>query len=387
MDNMNTVHRAYKYRFYPTPEQAEQLARTFGHARYVYNHFLRVRTDAWYEKQKRVGFNDTCNLLTALKQEPDTAWLKEVSSVCLQQSLRDLDTAFKNFFQGRADYPTFKKKMARQSVRYTTSGFSWRDGQITLAKQKQPLDIRWSRHFSGTPFQVTVSKDTAKRYFVSILVEEQVQPLLVNQQEIGIDLGLTHAAITSDGHKFSNQKYLWRSEKKLARAQRALSRKQKGSANRAKAKQKVARIHAKIADQRRDHAHKLTTQLICENQVIAAESLRVKHMVKNPTLAKAINDVGWHQITSMLAYKADWYGRTFVQIDQWYPSSKRCHTCGYMAESMPLSVRQWQCDECGAIHDRDINAARNILKAGKAILAGADKLREHGKTTVGHTGG
>lgn len=384
---MNTVQRAYKYRVYPTLEQAEQLARTFGCARYVYNHFLKVRTDAWYERQERVGYNDTAKLLTSLKKAPDTLWLQEVSNVCLQQSLRNLDTAFKNFFQGRARYPTFKKKHARQSVRYTTSGFSYRDGQIKLAKHKEPLNIRWSRRFTGTPSSVTVSKDSADRYHIAILVEEDVEALPFSRQESGIDLGLTHAVITSGGQKVNNHQYLKQSEKQLARAQRRLSRKKKGSANRAKAKLKVARLHARIADQRQDFAHKLTTQLIHENQVVAAESLQVKNLVKNRSLAKAISNVGWYQITSMLAYKAQWYGRDFVQIDRFYPSSRRCHVCGHISDAMPLSVRHWDCPACGTHHDRDINAAKNILKAGKAILAGADKLREHEKTTVGRTGG
>lgn len=384
---MNTIHRAYKYRFYPTPEQAEQLAHTFGCARFVYNHFLQHRTDAWYERRERVGFNDTCKLLTNLKREPDTLWLQEVSNVCLQQSLRNLDTAFKNFFQGRAKYPTFKKKNARQSARYTTSGFSYRDGQIKLAKHKQPLNIRWSRRFTGTPSSVTVSKDSADRYHISILIEESVAALPFINREAGIDLGLTHAVITSHGEKVNNRRYFQQSEQKLARAQRRLSRKQKGSANRAKAKLRVARIHARIADQRNDFAHKLSTRLIHENQVVAMESLQVKNMLKNRSLAKAISNVGWHQLTTMLAYKAEWYGRSFVQIDKWYPSSKRCHVCGHISDAMPLSVRFWDCPACGTQHDRDINAANNILKAGKAILAGADKLREHqSTTTAGHAG-
>lgn len=385
---MNTVQRAYKYRFYPTPEQAEHLARTFGSTRFVYNHFLKVRIDAWYERQQRVGYNDTAKQLTELKKQPETLWLQEVSNVCLQQSLRNLDAAFKNFFQGRAKYPAFKKKHARQSVRYTTSGFSYRDGQINLAKHKEPLNIRWSRRFTGTPSSVTVSKDSADRYHISILVEEEVATLPFSKQEVGIDLGLTHVVIASNGRKVNNHQYLKQSEKQLARAQCRLSRKKKGSANRAKAKLKVARIHARIADQRRDFAHKLTTQLIHENQVVAAESLQVKNMLKNRSLAKAISNVGWHQITTMLAYKAQWYGRDFVQIDKWYPSSKRCFHCGHIADTMPLNVRTWDCPACGTRRiDRDVNAARNILQAGKAILAGADKLREHEKTTVGLTGG
>ncbi len=302
----------------------------------------------------------------------------------LQQSLSNLDTAFKNFFQGRAKYPTFKKRGSKQSARYTTSGFRWKDEKIWLAKMESPLNIRWSRPFNGTPSSVTVSKDPAGRYFISILVEESINPLPVNTRMVGIDLGLKDAAILSDGTKIPNPTFLRNAEPKLVRAQRNLSRKQKGSKNRAKAKTKVARIHAKIADQRRDWQHKLTTQIVHENQVISVESLKIKNMVKNHCLAKSISDVGWGEMVRQLEYKSKGYGRTFVQIDQWYPSSKRCSECGYILNTLSLDTREWNCPECGANHDRDINAATNILSAGLAILAGADQLRMHEKTTAGH---
>lgn len=385
---MTTVFRAYRYRFTPTSEQVDQLSRTFGCVRYVYNHFLRERTDAWFERQERMGYSATAKSLTALKKQPETAFLAEVSNVCLQQSLRHLDRAFANFFKGQARYPSFKKKQRKQSATYMANGFRWRDGQLWLAKQKNPLNIRWSRRFSGEPSSITVSLDTAGRYHVSFLVEEKQAALPVTPKMVGLDLGLTHRVITSDGNKIPNPRFIRQTERKLARAQRALSRKQRGSNNRAKARLKVARLHAKRADQRRDATHKLTTQLIHENQVIAAESLQVKNLLQNRSLSKAISDVGWHQITLQLAYKAEWYGRDFVQIDKWYPSSKRCFHCGHIAESMPLTVRAWDCPSCGTQGiDRDVNAARNILQAGKAILVGADKLRHHEQTTVGHTGG
>lgn len=381
---MNTVHRAYRYRFYPTQEQERQLAHTFGCVRYVYNHFLKARTDAWYEKQERIGYNGTAKILTDLKQQTETIWLQDVSNVCLQQSLLNLDTAFKNFFQGRAKYPAFKKKHSNQSARYTTSGFTFRDGKIKLAKHSQPLNIKWSRQFNGKPTSCTVSKDAANRYHISILVEEEIKAMPFVKKEVGIDLGLTHAVITSDGLKINNQKYYRTQEKRLAKAQRRLSKKKKGSNNRAKARLRVAKIHAKISDQRKDFAHKLTTKLVNENQVIAAESLQVKNLVKNRNLSKSIQDVGWQQITSMLEYKANWYGRSFVQIDKFYPSSKRCHVCGHISEKMPLSVRIWDCPSCSNQNDRDVNAAKNILKAGKTILAGGDLLRVHVRDTGGH---
>ena len=254
---MTTVLRAYRYRFTPTPEQADQLARTFGCVRYVYNHFLRERTDAWFERQERMGYNATAKALTVLKKQPDTAFLAEVSNVCLQQSLRHLDRAFANFFKGQARYPTFKKKRRKQSATYMANGFRWRDGQLWLAKQKDPLAIRWSRRFTGQPSSITVSLDTAGRYHVSFLVEEEQAALPVTPKMVGLDLGLTHRVITSDGNKIPNPRFIRQTERKLARAQRALSRKQRGSNNRAKARLKVARLHAKRADQRRDATHKL----------------------------------------------------------------------------------------------------------------------------------
>lgn len=383
---MNTVQRAYQYRFYPTPEQEQALASYFGCARFVYNHFLRVRTDSFFKEHKRVGFADTCRLLTVLKQQPDTLWLRHVSNVVLQQALHNLEAAFKNFFQGRAHYPTFKKKRQRPSIRYPTSGLRWKGGEIWLAKMEAPLDIRWSRTFTGEPSNVTVSKDTAGRYFISILVEEDVTPLPVINRMAGMDLGLKDAVVLSTGEKIPNPTYLRKAEKQLARAQRQLSKKQKGSKNREKARLKVARRHAKVADCRSDFTHKLTTRLIRENQVLAGESLAIKNLVKNHCLAKAIHDVGWGELLRQLDYKAQWYGRTFVQIDRFYPSSKRCYPCGYIRESLDLSERFWICPACNAHLDRDVNAAQNALEVGLAMLADADKLRLHDTPTEGHSG-
>ena len=382
---MNTIKKAYKYRFYPNNEQREQLEKTFGCTRFVYNHFLKIRTHEWFENQKRVGYNETAGLLVSLKKEKDFEWLKEVPSVCLQQALQNLDNAFKNFFQKRAKYPTFKKKKGTQSARYTTSGFTYKNGVIKLAKHSKSLDIKWSRKFNGKPSSVTVSKDSSGRYHISILVEEKIKFKDVIKNEIGLDLGLSHAVITSEGEKINNQRFFKNDEKKLAKAQKILSRKQKGSNNRKKARLKVAKIHARISDKRMDYAHKLTTKIVNENQVIAVESLQIKNLIRNRKLSKAISDVGWHQIIRMLEYKSAWYGRSFVQIDKFYPSSKRCSGCGYLSAKMPLSIRSWECPECLVNHDRDINAAKNILKAGKAILSGAEILRVHEKATVGYT--
>ncbi|WP_206921894.1 IS200/IS605 family element RNA-guided endonuclease TnpB [Alicyclobacillus suci] len=367
--------RAYRYRFYPTEEQKQILAKTFGCVRYVYNWGLRLRTDAYYNDSKRLYYKDLSAQLTALKRQKETVWLNEISSVPLQQELRHLDRAFINFFEGRGEYPTFHKKRGKQSATYAASAFKWNGERLTLAKMSEPLNIRWSRDFVGTPSTVTVSKDSTGRYFVSILVEEEIEQKEPVNTQVGIDLGLTDAVIVSTGQKFGNPRFFRKDEKRLAKAQRQLARKQKGSNNRAKARLKAARIHAKIADRRLDFLHKLSTRLINENQVIAVERLQVKNMIRNHHLAKSIADVGWGELIRQLEYKADWYGRTLVKIDKFYPSSKRCFDCGHIMPNMPLHIRNWTCPECGEHHDRDVNAAQNILAAGQAVLACGEAVR------------
>lgn len=370
------IKRAYRFRFYPTPEQELILARTFGCARFAYNHMLRLRTDAWFQRQERVGYHETSAALTKLKREPEFAWLNEVSSVPVQQALRHLQTAFANFFAKRARYPSFKRKDGPQSAEYTTSAFKWDGGVLKLAKMDAPLTVRWSRSLpkGATPTTVTVSRDTAGRYFVSMLCDDTVSAKRKTKGRVGVDLGLTHFATLSTGEKIAAPNTFRRNEAKLAKLQRRLAKKTKGSARRAKAKLKVARLHAKIADSRRDFLHKLSTRLINENQVIAVESLSVSNMQKNRCLAKSISDASWSEFVRQLEYKAYWYGRTLVGIDRWYPSSKRCSDCGYTVAKLPLSVREWTCPECGSIHDRDINAARNVLAAGLAVSAHGESV-------------
>ena len=362
------IKRAYRFRFNPTTEQAEQLARTFGCVRFIYNHMLRLRTDAWFERQERIGYHETSAALTKLKKDPEFVWLNEVSSVPVQQALRHLQTAFGNFFTKRAKYPTFKRKDGPQSAEYTTSAFKWDGKALKLAKMTAPLAIRFSRTIprAAKVTTVTVSKDAAGRYFVSMLCDDTVQPKAEVEGKVGIDLGLTHFAILSTGEKIAAPNTFRKHEAKLAKLQRRLAKKQKGSANRKKARLKVAKLHAKIADSRKDFLHKLSTRLINENQAIAIETLAVSNMQKNHCLAKSISDAGWAEFVRQLEYKSLWYGRELVGIDRWYPSSKRCFDCGHTVKKMPLNVREWTCPECGTIHDRDINAARNVLAAGLA---------------------
>ena len=367
------MRRAFKYRFYPTDAQAAELSRTFGCVRKVYNLALVARTEAWTLRQEHVTYNATSAMLTEWKRTEKLAYLSDVSCVPLQQALRHLQTAFTNFFAKRARYPRFKsRKKSRKSAEYTTSAFRFRDGRLTLAKMAQPLDIVWSRPLpqGARPSTVTVSQDAAGRWFVSLLVEDPgVTPLPAMDTAVGMDAGLEHLLTLSTGEKIANPRHERRDRARLAKAQRELSRKARGDgANRAKARRKVARVHARIADRRRDTLHKLTTRLVRDNQTIVIEDLTVRNLLKNGTLARAISDAAWSELRSMLEYKARWYGRHVIAVDRWLPSSKLCSNCGNVQDKMPLGVRTWTCG-CGITHDRDVNAARNILAAGLAASA------------------
>jgi len=292
------AQKAFKYRFFPTDGQAAQLARTFGCARYVYNQALEYRSKSWQQEKKSVGYRETASKLNEWKKDPEKAFLSEVSSVVLQQSLRNLDTAFTNFFEKRAHYPKFKSRCDRQSARYATNAFTYRDGRITLARQAEPLNISWSRPLPDDAkiINLTISRDTSGRYFVSILVETDLMPLKKAKAEAGIDVGIKTPATTSDGEKLENPRPLLRREKRLRMLQRSLSRKVKESNNRKKARLKVAKLHARISDTRRDTLQKFTTKIIRENQAIFVEGLNVAGMVQNHNLAKHIADAAFGEI-------------------------------------------------------------------------------------------
>jgi putative transposase len=383
---MPSVKRAYRYRCYPTPAQAAELTRTFGCIRLVYNRALEARTSAWYQEQRRVSYVQTSAMLTAWKQTEELAFLNEVSSVPLQQALRHLQAAFVAFWEGRARYPRYKvKRRHRDAAEYTRSAFAFRDGRLTLAKLPGALDLRWSRPLppGAEPSTVTVSRDPAGRWFVSLLVTETTTPLPPSSSQVGVDAGLTALVTLSTGEKVANPRHERTDRVRLARAQRALARKQRGSANRAKARVKVARVYVRIADRRRDHLHKLTTRLVRDNQAIAIEDLGVRGMTANHTLARAISDAAWAELRRMLEYKCAWYGRDLRMVDRWFPSSKTCSACGHQAGSLPLSTREWTCQVCGTWHDRDHNAAKNILAAGLAVAAcgaGVRPQRESSRT-------
>jgi putative transposase len=372
------TQRAYRYRFYPTKEQEQLLRRTLGCVRLVYNKALHTRTEAWYERQERVDYKQTSGMLTEWKKQEDLQFLNEVSCVPLQQGLRHLQKAFANFWAGRAKYPNFKKKRSGGSAELTRSAFKLKDGQVWLAKCAEPLPIRWSRTLpvGCEPSTITVRLDASGRWFVSMKVEDHtVKSLPQIDKAVGIDAGVTSLIATSDGVKIANPKHFKRLRHKLRQAQKKLSRRVKGSNNREKARREVARIQAAIADSRKDFLHKLTTRVVRENQTIAVEDLAVRNMLKNHRLAQAIADASWSELVRQLEYKCQWYGRTLVKIDRWFPSSKRCGKCGHVIEKLPLNVREWDCPECGTHHDRDINAAKNILAAGLAVIVCGANIR------------
>ena len=381
----SAVKRAFKYRFYPTDAQAAELSRTFGCVRLVYNRALAERTTAWFTEQRRINYDQASAALTEWKKDPDLSFLNEVSSVPLQQGLRHLQTAFRNFFDKRTRYPRFKsRKKSRAAAEYSRSGFQYRNGQLRLAKMSDPLDIVWSRPLpeGAVPSTVTVSKDSAGRWHVSILCQDVIDHHAHIDQVVGVDAGITSLVTLSTGQKVTNPCHERRDRAKPAKAQRELSRKVQGSANRDKARKKVARVHARVTDRRKDFLHKLTTGLVRENQVVVIEDLSVRNLVKNSKLARAISDAAWTELRTMLEYKASWYGRELVVIDQFFPSSTLCSTCGKLQEKLPLNVRTWRCG-CGAIHDRDVNAAINIRAAGLAVSAwgaGVRPQRESSRT-------
>ncbi|WP_329083291.1 RNA-guided endonuclease InsQ/TnpB family protein [Streptosporangium sp. NBC_01469] len=364
----------YNYRVYPDGDQRAALARAFGCARVVFNDGLRMRADARAANLPYISDGDLSKrIITQAKQTPQRAWLGEVSAVILQQALADLNTAYRTFFaslagkrKGRKVGPPWfrSRKDSRQAIRFTKNArFTVTEsGRLRLPKIGD-VPVRWSRSLPSDPSSVTVIKDSAGRYFASFVVETSDEPLPETSPEIGIDLGLTHFAVMSDGEKVDNPRILRRAAKKLRRAQKALSRTQKGSANRGKAKLKVAKAYAKVTDTRRDWAHKLSTTLIRDNQAVYVEDLAVSALARTK-LAKSVHDAGWSQFVAMLEYKAVRYGRHFAKINRWFPSSKLCSACGTIATSMPLTIRSWTCG-CGATHDRDINAAINILAAGQ----------------------
>ena len=369
--------KAFKYRIYPTQEQRVLLAKSFGSCRFFYNYALNLTSQTYKETGKGLSRNDIINLLPNLKKEYE--WLKEPPSQALQQVALNLSSAFLNFFEGRAKYPRFKKKQNRQSIRLP-QGCNLEKDYLKLPKIGKVF-CKVSRQPIGELKSVTVSQTPSGQYYASCLFDDGTEKPEVSSdgKAIGIDLGISDFAITSDGSKHGSPKYYRKYEQKLAKKQKELSRKHppyippfhggKEGGNRRKARIKVAKVHEKITRCREDFLHKLSRNLVDENQVIAVENLAVRNMVKNPKLAKSINDAGWGQFLTMLKYKSEWEGKTYIEVDRFFPSSKTCNHCLHQVDSLPLEIRNWKCPSCGTEHDRDINAAKNIRDEGLRILA------------------
>ncbi len=368
------VQLRYSYRLDPSPAQRTALARAFGCARVVFNDALAARKAALEAGEPYIPDAELSARLTVGKKTPELAWLAEVSSVVLQQALADLNAAYRNYFGSlsgkrkgpRAGPPRFRsRKDSRQSVRFTAnSRFQVLDsGKLRLPKVGD-VTVRWSRPLPSAPSSVTVIRDAAGRFFASFVVEVAPEPRPDTGRECGIDLGLGHFAVLDDGTKIAAPRFLRRAEKKLKRAQRAMSHKQKGSGNREKARAKLARANARVADARRDFHHKLSTKIIRENQAVTVENLSVSGLGRT-RLAKSVHEAGWAAFVNMLEYKAELYGREFRKTGRFEPTSQVCSACGVKDGPKPLHVRMWTCAACGAVHDRDVNAARNILALGR----------------------
>ena len=365
----------HTYRLYPTDAQAKQLAQTFGCVRYVYNWALNLRS-VGFKNGEKIGYPQTSAALTKLKSQPDTAWLNEVSSVPLQQSLRDLQTAYKNFFEKRTGYPSFKLKGGAQSAGYTKSGFRFEAETKTLTLAKiGNIKVRWSRKEILEPSSVRIMRDASGRYFASFVVEVAKIALPTTGETVGIDFGLNRLATLSTGERVANPKHSYRYAKRMATLQRRLARKTKGSNRRKKAVQCVAKLHAKIADTRKDAAHKFSTSMVQRFDAIYIEDLHLRGMVKNHNLARSVSDAGIGMITQMLVSKAERYGRTLVKIDRWFPSSKMCSCCGHINNAVVIGVKDWTCPACGVHHDRDDNAATNIKAVGHTVSAHGGTVR------------
>ena len=371
-----SVRSAFRCRAYPDEAQQVMLARTFGCVRVVWNRTLAARHARWHAEGHGTSYAETDRALTAMKKDPGLAFLGEVSSVPLQQALRHQHKAFAAFFARRARYPRFKSRRGRQCAHYTRSAFSMRGGELRLAKTGSPLRFVWT--WPGVdlttldPAMVIICREPDGRWYVTFTVDAAApEPLPPAGRAVGVDLGVKDFAVTAGGERITNPRHLDRRARNLARYQRRLARCRKGSANRAKAAAKVARAHRKVRNARRDFLHRASTRLVRSADTIVIEDLNVAGMVRNRRLARAISDCGWGEFRRQLEYKCQRAGRELVVLDRWYPSSKTCSACGHLLAELSLSTRQWRCPSCGARHDRDLNAAKNILAAGLAVARGS----------------
>jgi putative transposase len=366
-----TVTKTYKFRIYPNKDQAVLMAKHFGSTRFCWNHFLAQRKESYLEEKKSLNYHDNAKALTLLKKSADFEWLKEVNSQSLQASLKDLDTAYGRFFKKQAMFPKFKARQKSVDSFRCPQGVEIRDGKLSIPKFREGVKIKIHREMAGRILFATVSRTSTDKYFAAITCETEHVVLPATDKAVGIDLGIKDLAICSDGKVFSNPRTTNKHAKKLAYEQRQLSKKQKGSGKRFKQRKRVAAAHETIKNVRADNIHKLTHSIIRKCQVVVTEDLNVKGMIKNHCLSKAIADASWSELTRQLEYKAQWNERDFVKIDRWFPSSKTCNVCNFINQNLSLRDRQWTCPQCETVLDRDLNAAKNILKQGLKILSGS----------------
>lgn len=370
------IHKAYKFRLYPTPDQEEFLCRSFGASRWVYNYFLNYRDNKFKNEGLRVSYFDMKKMFPLLKKQEETSWLKEINSQSLQCALLNLDSAYIKFFKGQAKFPKFKSKNGKQSFEIPQN---WKinGNTVKIPKLKTPLKFIKHRPIEGKICSITISKTKTGKYFISFCCELENNYKQTTGSEVGIDLGIKDLIVCSDGAKYANHKFYKKNLKKLKTLQRHLSRKRKGSKRRQKAKLKIARLYEKITNSREDLCHKISNDLTNKYSLICLESLNVKGMMKNNNLAQAIGDCSWFSLVNKIEYKAQWKGVKVVKIDQFYPSSKTCSVCNWKKNDLTLKDREWTCPKCGTHHDRDLNAAKNILAWGRRFTALSDGTSDY----------
>jgi len=364
---MLLMHKTFKYRIYPTEDQKKFLDQQFGGARFVYNHFLARKKDIYDKNKKYIDYHDDCLFLTKLKNKKEFQWLKTINSQILQTSLKNLDSAYLNFFNGNSNIPKFHSKKTNEYIKIP-QGFYIKEQKLQIPKLKSKIKINFHRPIPEKQIYLLINKSSSGKYFALFACEINIDPLQVSPNSVGIDLGIKSLIIESNGNVVENPKYLKHLEPKLIFKQKQLSKKRKGSNKRNKARVKLVLVHEQIANKRKNLLHKISKRLVNENQVIIAENLAVKNMMKNHCLAKAISDVGWAELVRQIKYKANWYGRTFYQIDRWFPSSKTCNNCQFVVDKLPLNIRSWICPNCKTKLDRDLNAAKNIRDKGLSNL-------------------
>jgi len=366
---MKLIHKTYKLRLSPNKEQAELMANHFGAIRFVWNYFLAERKQSYLESKKSLNYYDNAQTLVALKKTDELSWLKEVNSQSLQASLKDLDTAYGRFFKKQAMFPKFKKKGACTDSFRCPQKVKIVEGKLSIPKFSL-IEINIHREIEGKILFATISKASSGKYFVAITCEVEHEQLPETGKTVGLDLGIKTLVVCSDGTEFKNIRTTKKHEKELSYQQKMLSKKKKGSSNRFKQKKQVALVHEKTRNTRVDHIHKITKSIVEEYDFIAIETLHVKGMVKNHNLAKAITDASWSELTRQLEYKSDWNDRKLVKIDRWFPSSKTCNVCNFINQNLTLKDREWTCPSCKSVLNRDLNAAKNILKQGLNSVSG-----------------